>query len=162
MLMNKIYHQRGQRRSLWSRAQGPPQRGTALRPHRPHELKSHGDPDASLWGANNGLAQYSDRPFTLSARASHWPAKRPPASSVQTAFEPVGNPAGVLALARKVICRLRFMCLSLFVRVQIADALEIEHPTTRNPSQSATPTCRCRYSRLPSRCSRHASLVRHR
>lgn len=47
----------------------PPQRGTALPPHRPHGLKSHGDPDAPMWGANFGLAPFSDRPFTLSARA---------------------------------------------------------------------------------------------
>jgi len=62
-------------------------------PIDPHGLKSHGDPDATMWGANNGLAPYSDRPFTLSALASHWPVSEPQAAnSVQTTPSYWGTP----------------------------------------------------------------------
>lgn len=55
-----------------------------------------GDPDATMWGANNVLAQYSDRPFTLSARASHRPAQETTGQHSPDGLELVENPTGVL------------------------------------------------------------------
>lgn len=39
------------------------------------------------WRANNGLAPPSDRPFTLSARASDWPVREKAANSGQLSPE---------------------------------------------------------------------------
>jgi hypothetical protein len=47
-----------------------------------------------MWGANSGLASYSDRPFTTSAHAPGWPVPKRQSKVVQTAVEEMENPAG--------------------------------------------------------------------
>ena len=47
-----------------------------------------------MWGANSGLASYSDRPFTTSAHAPDRPVREKQSKVVQTAVEEMENPAG--------------------------------------------------------------------
>jgi hypothetical protein len=82
-------------------------------PIDPHGLKSHEDPDATMWGANNGLAPYSDRPFTLSALASHWSASEPQWPTQSRRLQAPGEPHWSLLCARKVISRLRLLVSEL-------------------------------------------------
>lgn len=98
-----------------------------------------------MWGANFGLASYSDRPFTTSARAPDWPVPEKQSKVVQTAVEEMENPAGDGSPRRILLSRLEiaFSMAELVLRKLIlADVNRKEaQGLTSVPSWPTTDCC---------------------
>lgn len=92
----QTYQNRGQGTLYVACTRDPPPRGTAHTPLLSPWVEVAWDPDATMWGANFGLASYSDRPFTTSARDFDWPVQKVQSKVVQMPWRRWRTPLGMV------------------------------------------------------------------